>query len=56
MNPSDIIRWLNTLHADSIVTVDDGGLAIIEIHNGKPTGAYLEIGGHSDERDEEAEA
>lgn len=49
MEPKEIIRWLQTLHADSIVSVDDGGLALIEIHNEKPTGAYLEIGGHSEE-------
>ena len=45
MTPNEIIRWLTTLHPDSTVCIDDGGLALREVRNDQPTDAYLEIGG-----------
>jgi hypothetical protein len=49
MSRTEATRWMATLEPDSSVAIDDGGLALIEINvRGKPTGAYLEIGGTSD--------
>jgi len=46
MEPKEIIAWLNTLSGNNIVCVDEGGLCLVEIDDkGKPTGAYLEVGG-----------
>lgn len=46
MERDELIGWLQTLSPDSTIVVDEGGLTLVEIgRNGKPTGAYLEIGG-----------
>jgi len=43
---SEVKKWLRTLHDDSTLCIDDGGLTIVEIDaNGNETGAYLELGG-----------
>lgn len=46
MSVADVLAWLNTLPVDSAVTIDDGGLMLVEVDcAGCQTEAYLEIGG-----------
>ncbi len=42
----EVIDWLETLSLDSTIGVEDGGLTLREIDKtGRPTAAYLELGG-----------
>lgn len=42
----EVVDWLDTLALDSSVGVEDGGLTLREIDKtGRPTAAYLELGG-----------
>jgi hypothetical protein len=42
----EIQAWVASLNPDNYVAVDGGGLSLVALdENGKPTGAYLEIGG-----------
>lgn len=45
MTPDEIVHWLESLSPSSVVVVDEGGLTLIELLDGEPTGNYLEIGG-----------
>lgn len=47
-----IQEWLNTLEPDAPVGIDEGGLTLIAHDlNNEPTGAYLEVGGISNEEE-----
>jgi hypothetical protein len=47
--------WLASLDPNGDVAVDGGGLNLVELDKeGKPTEAYLELGGIPDEDDPEA--
>jgi hypothetical protein len=42
----ELRKWIDSLGADTGVTVDDGGTTLIAVDfHGKKTGAYVEIGG-----------
>jgi hypothetical protein len=45
----EIKKWLDALLPGSKVAIHDDGLQLIEVHDGHPTGAWLEIGGVPDD-------
>ena len=42
MQVRDVKRWLDSLHEDASIAVDEGGLALVEVGTNGET--YLEIG------------
>lgn len=52
MESDEILRWLHTLHRNSVVAIDDGGLQLVEV-GGE---AWLEVGGIPDEDDVEVQS
>ena len=52
MAAAEIIRWLGTLSPQTDVGIDEGGLALVVPDNGPDSGAYLEVGGMSDDSED----
>jgi hypothetical protein len=52
MAVSEVKRWIATLDTDAGVAIDDGGLTLCEIGRTGPTGAYLEVGGVPEDKEE----
>jgi hypothetical protein len=48
MAKREIQAWLDTLPADALIGIDDGGLAL------ETTTGYLEVGGYSEEDEQHA--
>ena len=45
MRVSQVKDWLDKLPMDAHVAIDEGGLTLITVDDGRPGKAYLEVGG-----------
>lgn len=50
MKAKELKDWLKTMADDTLVAIDDGGLAIVNCEN--PEGDYIEVGGIPEEDDD----
>lgn len=59
MQASDIRQWLSTLHPETYVGIDEGGLTLIAVatdtRSERDKDAYLEVGGTDAIEDDEYE-
>lgn len=53
MTKTEVKDWLDSLPDDSDIAIDDGGLALVEVRDGKETGAYCEVGGTPEDTEDD---
>lgn len=48
----NLLEWLSTMNQENDIGIDEGGLCLVEIQDGKRTLNYAEIGGIPNDYDQ----